>query len=180
MAEWNEQQENYLKALSKACEQLAGRYKMVYNAYEKRETWFKIPSIVLSSVTSLLSFGNSNFQTISHQLNITVGIISIFITIINSIEAYLKISQIMSGAALASCKLTQLKEKIDLELSIERSDRANSGIVFLRECYSEFEKIEEIAPNVLKKNRYVRPEQGEIIIEVSGSESDTPKKPSCL
>ena len=52
---------------------------------------------------------------------------------------------------------SKLKESIDIELGLPIEDRTSKGIIFLRECYSKYEKIWDLAPHILKNVRFIRP-----------------------
>lgn len=155
---WLPEEEIYLQELSKLCQILSGKYKIYYEQYKRVEARFKIPSIIISSITGLTSFGSSNFPVeYIHIVSIIVGISSIFIALLNSIEAYMKIGEITAGCSISSTNFQKLKEYIDIELSIPSENRSTSGIMFLRECYTKYERIIDVAPNILKTVRFVKP-----------------------
>lgn len=158
MSKWLPEEEVYLKDLSRLCQELSNKYKLYYELYKKRQARFRIPSIIISSVTGLLSFGSTNYPEESRKfVSITVGIASLFISLLNSIETYMKIGENMAGSAQASIELQKLKEYIDMELSLPLDDRPTQGIIFLRDCYTRYERILDIAPNILKTIRFIKP-----------------------
>lgn len=155
---WLPEEEIYLKDLSRLCEQVSIKYKFYYEKYKRIQARFKIPSIIISSLTGLTSLGTSTFTSDSQQwIAIGVGATSLFVAILNSIESYMKIGENMSGCLQASMSLQKLKETIDLELAVPPEDRNDPGIVFVRECYAKYEKILELAPNIFKNIKFVRP-----------------------
>jgi len=155
---WLPEEEVYLKDLSKLCQELSCKFKRYHDVYKERQAKFKIPAIIISSITGIISFGTSNFPPqYSNYVSIGVGISSLFIALINSIESYMKIGENMSGSIQASMSFQKLKEAIDIELALPEEDRTSKGIIFLRECYSKYEKIWDLAPNILKNVRFIRP-----------------------
>ena len=155
---WLPEEEIYLRDLSRLCEQVSVKYKYYYEKYKKIQARFKIPSIIISSLTGLTSLGTSTFSSDSQQwISIGVGASSLFIAILNSIESYMKIGENMSGCLQASMSLQKLKEVIDLELAVPIEDREDPGINFVRECYAKYEKILELAPNIFQNLKFVRP-----------------------
>lgn len=155
---WLYEEELYLRELSRLCQELSNKYKLYYELYKKRQARFRIPSIIISSVTGLLSFGSTNYPEDSRKyVSITVGIASLCIALLNSIETYMKIGENMTGSAQASNELQKLKEYIDMELSLPIDDRPTQGIIFLRDCYTRYERILDIAPNILKSVRFIKP-----------------------
>jgi hypothetical protein len=155
---WLPEEETYLKELSRLSEELSKKFKRYHDLYKERQAKFKIPAIVISSITGIISFGTSNFPPqYSNFVSIGVGISSLFIALINSIESYMKIGETMSGSIQASMSFQKLKESIDVELALPPEDRTSQGIIFLRECFSQYEKIWDLAPNILKNVRFIRP-----------------------
>lgn len=151
---WNTECENYLRNLSKTAGALANRYKLAHSSLLNQEKLFKLPSIGLSGVVSLMSMLNLSVEN-TVPINAAVGALSLLIATITSCEAYLRISQNATASAVSSHELTRLKEKIDLELSLSVSDRTNDGVIFVKEVHAEYDKIMELAPKILHKNRFV-------------------------
>jgi len=155
---WLLEEEVYLKDLSKLSQELSCKFKRYHDVYKERQAKFKIPSIIISSITGIISFGTSNFpREYSNYVSIGVGISSLFIALLNSIESYMKIGENMSGSIQASMSFQKLKEAIDVELALPIEDRVSQGIIFLRECYSQYEKIWDLSPSILKNVRFIRP-----------------------
>jgi len=168
MTTWKPDQEAYLRELSKLCETLSTRFRQEYDHYRRLEARFQLPAIVISSGLGVSAFGNNQFAPDTQRnLNIAMGIIGLGLGILNSVQSYLKIAATASGCLLTSANLLKLKESIDLELSLEASDRANSGIVFLREAAGDYEKYLDASPPVLKRLRFTKPLLGGVIIEKS-------------
>lgn len=171
-ARWLDEEEIYLRNLSGLCQELSGRYKKNYEMYKVIQAKFRIPSIVISSITGLTSFGSSNFPPEYRVwVSISVGIASLSIAILNSIESYMKISENLTGASQASIELHKLKEYIDMELALPKENRLTQGIIFLRDCYTRYERILEIAPDILNVIRFISPSYSETIdiAKVDGS-----------
>lgn len=149
MNEWPRENEQYLKQLSDNCQKLSTRYYDIYNIFKERETKFKFPIICIGSIVGMLSFGAEQFgQENSKYISIAVGCASIVISIISSVEAYLKVGETMSNSLLVSNQLKKLKEKIDVELSIQPEDRSNDSTIFIRQCHNEYMDFLEVAPPI--------------------------------
>ena len=154
---WKPDQESYLRELSKVCETLSTRYKQEYDHYRKLEAKFQIPAVIVSASLGIAAFGNNQFSLDAQRnINITMGIVGLALGILNSVQSYLKIAATASGCLLASANLQKLKESVDLEVSLSVEDRTTSGIVFLRNAASEYEKFIDAAPPVLKRVRFVK------------------------
>lgn len=155
---WNAQEEDYLRSLSQVCQELSQKFKVYHEVYLKRQFKFRIPSIVISSISGLASFGTTNFpETYQNFVSIAVGASSIFIAILNSIESYMKIGEIIGGTLQSSINFQKLKEQIDIELALPIEDRAAQGIVFVRECYAQYEKYWDLSPHIMQRVRFIKP-----------------------
>jgi len=155
---WLPEEEEYLSKLSRICQIKSIKHRNYYMAYKRKDAKFKIPAIIVSAITGLVSFGTSSYPEDSRELvSIFIGISAVSIAIVNSIESYMKIGEIMAGCLQASISLQKLKEHIDIELLLPPSDRGTQGILFLRDVYSKYEKINELAPNVFKTIYFVNP-----------------------
>lgn len=172
MNDWNENELNYLRNLSQNCERLAQRFNTIQAKIKSHQHKLKLPSIILSSIAGLFSFGSSSF-TNPQAISIAVGSVNIAISIIASIDSLLGFSQIIEKSAKASVDFVKLKEKIDLELSIPLNKRTTSSDLFMRESYNEYLSIFESTPQVLKNLRWINPSMRMEIESVSES-------PSCL
>lgn len=160
---WLPEEVRYLEKVSKTCQELSNRYRVLYTSYRSKEIKYKLPTIVMSSMLGLFSFGSNQFgEKNQNKIAIFVGATNIFISIISSIEAFLKLGENMSGSLVASNSYQKLKEKIDVELAIPPEGRSSQGLVFLRECYAEYLKIGDLAPAVLSRNRFITEEASKV------------------
>jgi hypothetical protein len=145
--EWPHENEEFLRQLSDNCQKLSVTYYEIYNIFKQRETKFKFPIICIGSIIGMLSFGAEQFgESNSKFVSIAVGCASIVISVISSVEAYLKVGETMSNSLLVSNQLKKLKEKIDVELSVSPEDRTNDSTVFLRQCHTDYMDFLEVAP----------------------------------
>jgi hypothetical protein len=156
--DWCEQEERYLTELIKISQYLSQRYNLTYLQYTRKQTRIRIPQIILSSVSGLLSIGTSTFPpAYQGTVNISVGVSSLVVALIGAIESFLKIPEIIAGSLQASISYIKLAESITVELALPRHKRSTSGVLFLRENHKTFEKISESAPSVYKVVRFVKP-----------------------
>jgi hypothetical protein len=93
------------------------------------------------------------------------------LAVMGATEAYLKIGQNLSAAALTCSDLQKLKDKIDCELALDRDKRISAGVVFCRDVFSEYLKIQEMAAALLKNQRFVINEPGLEVVTVSSEGS---------
>lgn len=152
---WNSAHQEYLTEMRKTCDELVKAHREGFRRMKHKQRWFRLPMIVLGTISGTASFGTSTFPLNSRQyVSIVVGGVSLLVAITQSIESYLKISERMSAHYVAQQSFSKLSEDIYLELSQSTIDRITSGIHFVRQCYERFEKIIEIAPYI-KSHEYL-------------------------
>ena len=156
---WLQAEQAYLEKMSETCKRLTDKFKLIKSRYGKYQARFRIPSIILSSVTGLFSMGNSNFPAGYQQyVSIGVGIVSVSIAVLGSIESYMQIGDIMSRSIQAASTFHKLKEKIDCELALPIKDRRVSGLLFVRECALEYHKAFALGGSLIKADWFIEPE----------------------
>jgi hypothetical protein len=84
---WLPEEEEYLSKLSRICQIKSMKHRNYYMAYKRKDAKFKIPAIIVSAVTGLVSFGTSSYPEDSRELvSIFIGISAVSIAIVNSIN----------------------------------------------------------------------------------------------
>lgn len=145
--EWSHEQEQYLQDLKCISEELSLIHKASFRELKKKERYYRIPCIIIGSISGTMSFGTNTFPaSFQRFVSILVGGVSLSIAILQSIESYLKIGERMAGHISASQGYSKLAEDIHLELRLQIDDRCSTGISFTRACYERFEKLNSIAP----------------------------------
>lgn len=172
MSQWKPEEETYLRELSTVCAQLSERFRAEYDRYRKLEARFQIPAIIISGIIGLTSFGVNQFGDAAYSINIAMGVVGLGLGVLNSIQTYLRIGSTMSGCLLTASNLTKLKESIDIELALPLEDRASTGVMFVREAASQYERIMDAAPPVLKKVRFIRQAHGERLSYASSASAN--------
>ncbi len=144
---WYDREEEYLGYLRDACCELSNVYMELYLRTHKIQTKLRLPVIALSSCSGVASFGSSAFTPIiMRYISIGVGVVNVFIAIVQTYESYLKIGDIVSKSLSASQSLKKLADHIECEIFIPIEDRESSGVTYLRECFSRYQAIIDQAP----------------------------------
>lgn len=144
---WYEQEERYLHVLHDICVQLAKEYMQLYIISHKFQTKLRLPSIILSSLSGVASFGSSSFgEKAQRYISISVGIVNVGIAIVQTYESYLKIGDIVSKSLSSSTAFKKLADDIYCETFIPVENRNSNGITFLRDAFSRYQAILDQAP----------------------------------
>lgn len=147
MNDWLPQEEIYLHSILKSCEQLSNIYLEKHRVWKRIQTRIKIPVIIIGSFTGITSFGAETFpKSFQKWISISVGVITVSIAILNTIESYFSIGDIANSSLNVSIAFQQLREDINKELSIPNEDRQATGVIFIRDIFTRYQQILSQAP----------------------------------
>jgi hypothetical protein len=118
---YSKELENLLKNQAEQAESYSILHNLSYEKYQFRSNIINIPVIVLSSVIGLLT--GMNIQ--NDQMFIILSTGSIFVSVIKSIDSYFQLQKRAEGHRICSLQFSQIFNKIQIELSLVRSQRQN-------------------------------------------------------
>jgi hypothetical protein len=151
--DWSDDIETILNNIRINANNLSDYHKEKYYYYKGLLKYFKIPIIILTSITSISSVG---LQPYIKQQNISLltCILSLFSALIGSIELYLGIQKSMDTELEASRSFLLLSYDIYKTLTLFRENRQKSGKSYLDEKYNEYTKLTEQAN--LIRNKHIK------------------------
>ena len=120
--EYNDSIETILKENGEECESLSILHRMSYEKYNYKSNLLNIPVIVLSSAIGFIT----GIEVAYDNMNIILGIGSVFVGIIKSIDSYFQLSSRASTHRLGSLQFSQINKKIAIELSLPREQRISA------------------------------------------------------
>ena len=112
-----------------------------YNA-KGRLKFFKLPTIILSGLTSVFSVGLQPYLE-QETISIITCLIGLFIGIINSVELFLAIQNTMESELKISKDFYLLSIDIFKILMLDRKNRVDRGKIYLEEKYNKYCKLVE-------------------------------------
>jgi ABC-type siderophore export system fused ATPase/permease subunit len=127
-------------------------HKLRYFNYKKIGTYFKLPTIAISSIASVASVGLTSYLS---QANISgiVCLMTLTVSVINSIELYMKITETIELELDTSKKYYQLSIDIHKILKLDRENRKISGADALEKFYRDYTELFEAS--ALISNSYI-------------------------
>jgi hypothetical protein len=171
--EWSDDIENILENIRINSVVLSSYHKERYYHYKGHLKYFKLPLIILSSITSIASVGLNGYINQS-TVSLTTCLLSLTSAILASIELYLGIQKNMEQELIASKNFQLLSYNIYKVLSLERDHRVEKGRLFLDEIYNEYIKL--IENSNLIKNKKLKDALAEIPkLYILSSKNTTPK-----
>jgi uncharacterized membrane protein len=122
-----------------------------YFYYKKLGKWFQIPTIILSSFNSVFSVGFT--YTSQENISSVSALISLIVSIINSVQLYLKIIENMEQEQEISKKYYTLSSDIYKILQLNKDHRPENANEILDDYYNQYIELLNKS-NLLNNNSY--------------------------
>lgn len=151
MNDWTDDIEKILENIRINSISLSNYHKEKYYYYKSYLKFFKLPLIILSSITSIASVGLQGYIK-QDDISIITCLLSLASAIIASIELYLGIQKNMENEMVASRNFLILGYDVFKTLNLERVHRTINGKLYLDEKYNEYIKLVEQA-NLIHNKR---------------------------
>jgi len=139
---WSSDIEAVLDNLRENCVMMSKTHKESYFFYKQVVKYFRIPTILLSSVGSVSSVGLTAYLHQNPISALTCGL-ALVVSILNSIELFLKITDTMEQENECSKAFYSLAVNIKKTRMLERSRRQQEGAVYLEKTYSQYMTLME-------------------------------------
>ena len=139
---WSSDIETVLDNLRENCVVMSKKHKESYFFYKKVVKYFRIPTILLSSIGSVSSVGLTAYLHQNHISALTCGL-ALVVSILNSIELFLRITDTMEKENECSKLFYSLAVNIRKTRMLERSRRQQEGSVYLEKTYAQYMTLME-------------------------------------
>jgi len=121
---------------------MSRKHKESYFFYKQVVKYFRIPTILLSSIGSVSSVGLTNYLHQNHISALTCGL-ALIVSILNSIELFLRLNDTMEKENECSKLFYALAVNIKKTRMLERSRRQQEGSVYLEKTYAQYMTLME-------------------------------------
>jgi len=147
---WSEDIEKVLEEIRMNAVQLSTSHKQNYFFYKSLYKYFKIPTIILSSCSAVSAVGLQNYIGQQHISGL-VCLLGLTISIINSIELFLKLQETLEMELNCSKEFYNLSIDIKKTLLLDANNRQLAGSVYLDKKYNDYIKLQEQS-NLISNN----------------------------
>ena len=165
MATWNGQLEKVIADEAEKCLSFAWLHDRAQKFYEKLDIWINIPVIVLSTISGTAAIGSDTLFAGSSEANIGIGLISIFVGILNTLGSYFAWGKRSEGHRISNIAFNKLHNFMRIELSLPRQERL-APEEFLKLIKEQLERLQEVSPpipdKVIKEYKLLFGEQHDI------------------
>jgi hypothetical protein len=143
--------EQLLKSNAEECESLSILHRFSFEKYNERSNYINIPVIILSSAIGFATGIDIGYD----KMNIILGVGSIFVGIIKSIDTYFQLQKRAESHRLCSLQFGQINKKIAIELALPRGQRINAKDM-LGLIKTDMKNLADISPLIDKDiiNKY--------------------------
>ena len=139
--DYNNDLEQLLKIHAEECESLSILHRQSFEKYNKQSNYINIPVIILSSAIGFATGIDIGYD----KMNIILGVSSIFVGIIKSIDTYFQLGKRSESHRLCSLQFMQITKKLQIELSLHRGQR-QSAKDMLHIIKTDIKNLQDIAP----------------------------------
>lgn len=143
---WNTRLEEYFASTGEKAHCLSWLHKKAEALYSFRRNFIDLPVIVISSLTGFLSVGSSSmFEGQEKWASISLGIASLFVSVLNTTGSYFAWSKRSEGHRIASIQYAKLYRFLQIEMSLPREERMNPHDL-LKSTRDQYDRMQEISP----------------------------------
>jgi hypothetical protein len=145
LIEYSDDLEHLLKIHAEECESLGILHLSSYEKFNRRSNYINIPVIILSSAIGFATGIDIGYD----NMNIILGVGSIFVGIIKSIDTYFQLQKRAEGHRMCSLQYEQINKKIQIELALDRTER-QSAKDMLNIIKTDIKNLQDISPLIDK------------------------------
>ena len=138
---YNTDLERLLKEHSEECESLSILHRMSYEKYNRRSNYINIPVIILSSAIGFITGIDLQYA----QMNIILGVGSVFVGIIKSVDTYFQLAKRAESHRICSLQFSQISKKLQVELTLHRDQRLTAENM-MNIVKTDIKNMQDIAP----------------------------------
>lgn len=149
---WADDHEEVLAAVQNACINSAEKHRVQYFHLQGYLKYFRVPSIILSTVASVMSVGLQPYAP-QKDISLVTCVIMLCVGILNSLELYLKIQPSMENELMSYKDYYMLANEISKTLVLRREHRTMDGSAYIEEKFGVFMKLMESAQPLRNRTR---------------------------
>lgn len=143
---WKKEEEELLREWADKAQCYQWLHLQAHDKYRKKNTWFTIPVIILSTITGTANFAQDRFgEDYKNAVVMGIGSLNIIAGIITTIYQFLKISEYNEAHRVASISWGKFFRNIKTELSKNPLDRY-APYEMVKMSKEEFDRLVEISP----------------------------------
>jgi len=151
LKDWHPQQAKLLQSWAEIASSYRWMHNQAYMIYKKKNMWFMLPLIIMSTVTGTANFAQSTFpSSIRPYVPQIIGAINLISAIMTTIYQFLKISEFMESHRISSINYGKLARTLTVELNLPVKDRSSGGAECVKVSRTDIDRLIEQSPAIPK------------------------------
>ena len=147
---WNAALEQVISDLGEKAQCLSWLHSDAQSVCSTRNNYINLPVITLSTLSGTASIGSDLFKGFSYA-SVVIGMVSIFVAILQTLNTYFSYSKLSKGHRLSSLHYQKLYSFIVIELALPRAERMQPGLL-LKVVREQSERLFETSPMLPKRS----------------------------
>lgn len=149
---WSAHHELYLKKIAERCVSREVMHLMSHRRLSKLSLSFKLPTIFLTLIGGSAQASQDSLDKLINSpsftpwLPIILGMISLFVSLLNSVSSFLQIESLTQQHLTASISFGKLHRLICRDIGIPPSDRTLTGCQAVKTYCDQFDNLLEQSP----------------------------------
>lgn len=143
---WSDQLENLIAQEGEKARGLAWLHQQAEVKASRKNNYIQIPVIVLSTLAGTASVGSSSLFAGQESISsVAIGLVSIMVGILNTLNGYFAFSRKAEGHHIAYLNYSKLFTRINVELNLPRDQRQEPQAI-LKTLRHDMERLAETCP----------------------------------
>lgn len=143
---WNDALEQYLVDISEKCQGYAWCHKKSETMYSHRTIFLDLPQIIIGSINGFLSVGSKQIFDNDSYAPIYIGMVSLFVSLLNTINSYFSWNRRAEQHKLASNAYSKLYRMIHVEMSTKPRGERMPPHKLLDYITTQYNQLAESSP----------------------------------
>lgn len=145
---WNHNLEEHFASTGEKAHCLSWCHKKAEVLYSRRRNFIDLPVIVFSSVIGFLNAGSQTMFEDPKISSIALGIGSLCVSVLQTINTYFNWSKRAEGHRIASIQYAKLYRFLHIEMSLPRDERMSPHelLKFTKDSYDRLQEVSPLVP----------------------------------
>ena len=143
--QWTELLEDYFSSSGEKAHCLTLLHKQSEALYSNRKNWIDLPVITGSAIIGFLNAGSSSMFNDPKVSSVALGIGSLAVGILQTINTYFGWSKRAEGHRISSIQYAKLYRFLKIEMSLPRNQRMSPHDL-LKKVRDDYDRLAEISP----------------------------------
>ena len=154
---WTLNHESYLKSIAERCASREVMHLNTHRRLARQCAYFKLPTIFISLLCGSAQASQESLDRLINSPSFTpwlpliLGLLSLFVSLLNSISSYLQVESLCQHHLTSSIMFGKLCRQISKEVRLAPKDRSLNGSEAIKQYGMQFDQLLEQAPPLSRR-----------------------------